>query len=75
MLTFDFTPRLLPAAQAAHYIGVSVSTLRNLPIPRRELGGKRLYDRLDLDAFASALPTEGETLGDSECDSLFGVSS
>lgn len=69
-----FAPRLLPAPEAAHYLGVSTSTLRTLNIPRRQLGAKRLYDRLDLDAYASGLPTEGEVSGDSECDSLFGVS-
>lgn len=70
-----FVPRLLPAPEAAHYLGVSQTTLRGLDIPRRILGGKRLYDRIDLDAFASALPIEGEASGESACDSLFGVSS
>lgn len=74
-LDISFAPRLLPAPEAAHYLGVSTSTLRTLNIPRRQLGAKRLYDRLDLDAFASGLPTEGELTGDLECDSLFGVSS
>lgn len=55
----DFAPRLMPAPQAAHYLGVSETTLRGLPIARRELGGKRLYDRLDLDAFADSLASEG----------------
>jgi hypothetical protein len=70
---------LLPAPEAAHYLGVSQSTLRTLGIPRRQLGAKRLYDRLDLDEYASSLPTEGQTQGDdggvAECDGLFGVSS
>ena len=71
MLTYDFTPRLLPAPQAAHYIGVSVSTLRKLPIRRRQLDGKRVYDRLDLDAYASSLTYEsGE--GGNTCDEAFG---
>lgn len=55
----DFAPRLMPSPQAAHYIGVSESTLRGLEIPRRELGGKRVYDKADLDAFADSLPYEG----------------
>lgn len=59
----SFPPRLLPAAQAAHYLGVSPSKLRDLPIPRRILGGKRLYDRLALDAYADSLATEGEDDG------------
>ncbi|MGK7653196.1 DNA-binding protein [Roseovarius sp. B08] len=49
----------MPAPVAARYIGVSESTLRTLDIPRRELGSKRLYDRFDLDAYASDLPYEG----------------
>lgn len=70
-----FTPRLLPAPEAAAYIGVSQTTLRGLGIPRRILGGKRVYDRFDLDAFASSLPIEGETeeSGANSCDDAFGV--
>lgn len=71
-----FTPRLMPAPEAAHYIGVSVSTLAKLGLPRRILGAKRLYDRLDLDAYASSLPIEGESGPDAEvdrCDSIFGL--
>ena len=66
-----FAPRLLPAPEAAAYLGVSASTLRTLPIPRRALGAKRLYDRLDLDAYASSLPIHGEE--DDECDKAFGL--
>ncbi|MBN9674610.1 helix-turn-helix domain-containing protein [Salipiger bermudensis] len=57
--TLDFAPRLMPVTQAAHYIGVSPSKLRDLPIPRRQLGGKRVYDRADLDAYADSLPYDG----------------
>ena len=64
-----FTPRLLAAPDAASYLGVSASTLRGLPIQRRKLGAKRLYDRFDLDAYASDLPTE--EMGNT-CDQLFG---
>ncbi len=56
----SFAPRLLPAPMAAAYLGVSETLLRSLKLPRRMLGGKRLYDRLTLDEYASALPTEGE---------------
>ncbi len=59
----EFAPRLMPAVQAAHYIGVSESTLRGLAIPRKELGGKRVYDRADLDDYADGLPYEQETVG------------
>ncbi|WP_246053608.1 helix-turn-helix domain-containing protein [Paracoccus hibiscisoli] len=57
---FAFTPRLLPAAKAAAYLGISESTLRSLNLPRRILGGKRLYDVLALDQYADALTVEGE---------------
>lgn len=59
-------PRLLAAPEAAFYLGVSPSTLRTLRLPRRVLRGKRLYDRLDLDAFASDLLYEFEE--ESPCD-------
>jgi hypothetical protein len=54
-----FAPRLLGEAQAAAYIGVSPSKLRTLDIPRKECGGRKLFDRFDLDAWANDLPYEG----------------
>ena len=56
----DFAPRLMPAPVAARYLGVSETTLRGLSLPRRILGGKRLYDRHELDAYADTLATDGE---------------
>ncbi len=50
----------MPAPVAAHYIGVSESTLRTLGLPRRQLGAKRVYDKADLDAYADSLPYDGE---------------
>lgn len=67
-----FAPYLMPAAQAAHFIGVSESTLRGLNLPRRMLGKKRLYHINDLIAYADALPIEGES-EDEACDNLFGL--
>ena len=64
-----FAPRLLPVGQAAHYLGVSASKMRTLPIARVMLDGKRLCDRLDLDAYADALPTE--STGENTCDAAF----
>lgn len=58
MTALDFAPRLLPAPAAARYLGVSESLLRTLPIPRRELNRKRVYDRADLDRYADTLPYE-----------------
>ena len=57
----SYAPRLLPTPQAAVYLGVSETKLRSLPIPRKILDGKRLYDRLELDAYADSLAVEGET--------------
>lgn len=68
-----YQPRGLGAAEAAAYIGVSVTTLMGLGIPRRMLGDRRLFDRLDLDAYMSSLPYEGEVDEVGECDNLFGV--
>ena len=68
----EFVPRLLPAPEAARYLGVSESTLRTLGIARRVLGAKRLYDRIDLDAYASGLPIEGEVEANT-CDGKFGA--
>ncbi|EGJ20540.1 hypothetical protein RSWS8N_00640 [Cereibacter sphaeroides WS8N] len=70
--SLTFAPRLLPAPQAAAYLGVSATTLRGLPIPRKVLGGKRLYDRLELEAYADSLTTEGEAKANS-CDGAFGI--
>lgn len=66
-----YTPRLLPTPQAAAYLGVSETTLRSLAIPRKVLGGKRLYDRLALDEYASGLPDEGDQRRNT-CDDAFG---
>lgn len=68
-----FLPRLLSEPEAAVYLGVSRSTLRVLPIPRRMLNARRLYDRIDLDAYASELPYEGEAEEAKKCDDIFGV--
>ncbi|MGV6840606.1 MAG: DNA-binding protein [Planktomarina sp.] len=68
----DFPPRLMPAPAAARYIGVSVSTLNALRLPRKELGAKRLYDKADLDAYADGLPYEGELAEVNTCDGVFG---
>jgi hypothetical protein len=67
-----FAPRLMPAPEAAHYLGIGETMLRNLSLPRRMLGSKRLYDRYDLDAYASDLPIEGQTAetGANSCDEI-----
>lgn len=70
----NYAPRLLGLPEAAAYLGISATTLRGLAIPRRALGGRRLYDRIDLDAYASDLPYEGEASEVDECDRHFGLS-
>lgn len=62
----------MPAPQAAHYLGISTSKLLTLGIRRKVLGGKRLYDRIDLDAFASELATEGES-AEAQWDAAVGL--
>lgn len=56
----EFAPLLMPAPAAAHYLGVSESTLRQLHLPRKMVGAKRLYDRRDLDAYADSLPYDSD---------------
>jgi hypothetical protein len=69
-----FAPRLLPAAEAARYLGISETTLRGIGLPRRVLGAKRLYDIRDLDAYVSDLPVEGESsTGGNTCDQAWGT--
>jgi len=70
--SLDFAPLLMPAPQAAYYLGVSESTLRTLAIPRRMLRAKRVYLRTDLDAYAFSLPPEGGESGVNTCDEAFG---
>jgi hypothetical protein len=65
-------PGLLTESGAAAYLGVSSSTLRELELPRRMLGSKRLYDRRDLENYIDSLPYEGEgVLGENTCDGAF----
>ncbi|APE43390.1 DNA-binding protein [Sulfitobacter alexandrii] len=78
MPALSFIPRLMPAPQAAHYLGVSESKLRCLKLPRKVLDGKRLYDRIELDAYADNLATEGgipgsDMGGGNSCDDIFGM--
>ena len=67
--TRSFVPRLLPSSQAAYYLGISVSTLRTLDIPRKARGAKLLYDKADLDNYADQLPYEATE--ENTCDVLF----
>ena len=58
--TIQFPPRLLSSPKAAQYLSISETTLRGLGFRRRILGGKKLHDRLDLDAYADSLRYEEE---------------
>lgn len=66
------TPRLMPAPDAAAYLGVSESMLRTLEIRRRVLRSKRLYEVADLDAYADALPYDGQEEETNTCDEAWG---
>lgn len=70
-MAITFLPRLMAAPQAAAYLGISESKLRTLTIARKELDGKKLYERADLDDYADRLRYEGEA-GGNTCDNLFG---
>jgi len=71
----SFAPRLLAEPEAARYLGMSATTLRSLGLPRKEMRAKRLYDRFDLDDYASALPYEGQddTAASALTDKAFGL--
>lgn len=66
----SYQPRLLGAHEAATYLGVSETTLRGLDIPRRVMGGRKLFDRIDLDRYASDLPYETQPPRNT-CDQVF----
>lgn len=73
-----YAPILMGVADAALYIGVSQTTLRSLPIPKKRLGARVLYHRFDLEAYAAEMNYDGEQIetleGDrEECDKLFGA--
>jgi hypothetical protein len=73
----SYAPRLLSANEAAAYLGLSATTLRELPIPRKVLGRRKLWDRMDLDAYANELPYDGTDASEDEekaCDRAFGLS-
>ena len=69
MNDLTFPPRLMQAATAARYLGMSRTKFLTLGLPRKRVGGNVLYDRLDLDAYASSIDTEG---GPNTCDAIFG---
>lgn len=66
-----YPPILLPEPEAARYLGVSQTTLRTLGLQRKVLGRRRLYYRLDLEAFAADLPLDGES--ENTFDAAFGT--
>ena len=54
-------PALLNERDACAFLGrISETKLRDLKIPRRCLGRRRLYDRRDLETYVDSLPYDGE---------------
>lgn len=71
--SLPFPPRLMGEPQAAAYLGISATTLRGLGLTRVQIGARRLYDRIDLDAYADGLPRDGESTGEANsCDLVWG---
>ncbi len=65
--------RLFRPVEAAAYVGLGITKFRSLSLPRKRHGDCVLYERSDLDAFADALPYEGEGNGrKNTCDEAFG---
>jgi hypothetical protein len=67
----------MPAAAAAHYLGMSESKVRRLNIRRRICNGNRLYDIHDLDEYAETLEIEGIGIcqKNEQADRAFGIPS
>lgn len=57
---------LLSEPDAARYLAIGKTNLRNLGLPRKVLGARRLYHVHDLDEFVNALPYESEDAEDAE---------
>lgn len=66
--TSAYPPALMGETDAAAYLAISRTTLRTMEDgpPARKLGGRRVYLRADLDAFAMSLPTVQEILDEVE---------
>ena len=65
--------RLFRPVEAAAYVGLGITTFRKIDIPRKRHGDCVLYERSDLDAFADALPYEGDgNVRKNTCDVAFG---
>lgn len=61
-------PMLMGDRDAAGYLGISVSKLRMMKLPKRVLGSRKLYDRQDLDDFINELPYEGSDTSKANSD-------
>lgn len=51
----NIAPRLLDAKDAAHYLGISETTLRTLRLPVLRIGRAVRFDVKDLDAYVETL--------------------
>lgn len=73
-MTITFAPRLMKAAAAAEYLGVSATKFRSMGIPYKRDGGNVLWDLRDLDAYADALPYDpkDEETGCAAADKAWG---
>jgi hypothetical protein len=56
------SPRCLNKHQAATYLGIGTTLLLELNLPSIKLGRRRVYDRLDLDAWLDEYKTRGRAI-------------
>ena len=61
-------PRLMAAPLAAAYVGLSENTLRAVGPKPREIGRRRLYDRIDLDRWADRLGGQPLTVAEQRAE-------
>jgi Fe-S cluster biosynthesis and repair protein YggX len=63
-------PRLMGADMAAAYVSLSATTLREKGPAPKQLGKRRLYDRIDLDRWADRIGGQPLTVPEQRAEAL-----
>lgn len=63
-------PRLMCAELAAAYVGLGVTTLREKGPEPKEIGRRRLYDKIDLDRWADRLGGQPLNVAEQKAEAL-----